>query len=287
MSAQVAKSSLPVLIQGASGTGKELLARAIHLNSERSQRPFIVVNCGAISPNLLESELFGYVKGAFTGATQNKEGLIAAAHTGTLLLDEIGELPKELQVKLLRVLQFGEVQPVGATKSQRYQVRFLAATNRDLEVEVREDLFFRLNAVILTLPTLKERPNDVLPIFYHFLRETCQAEAREVPEVSEEVEMTLQGYDWPGNVRELENETRRLVALTPAGAPLEVEALSPRLLQGAAPSTPRALSKLDEQERELIEQHLKSSNGNRTHAAQSLGITREGLRKKMKRFGIQ
>jgi transcriptional regulator with GAF, ATPase, and Fis domain len=292
MSAQVARSSLPILLQGASGTGKELLARAIHINSDRAQQPFIVVNCGAISPNLLESELFGYVKGAFTGATQNKEGLIAAAHNGTLFLDEIGELPKELQVKLLRVLQFGEVTPVGATRSHLYSVRFLAATNRDLESEVkrgtfREDLFFRLNAVTLTLPTLKERPNDVLPIFYHFLQKTCEAEKREPPEVSDDVEGVLQSYDWPGNVRELENEARRLVALTPQGSPLSIETLSPRITKEQDLAAPRSLSTIEEQEKALIEHHLKISGGNRTHTAQSLGITREGLRKKMKRFGIQ
>jgi len=287
--AQVATSELPVLVQGASGTGKELIARALHLNSRRPGRPLVTVNCGAISPNLLESELFGHVKGAFTGATRDKTGTLAAADGGTVFLDEIGELPLELQAKLLRTLQFGEVQPVGSTRPRRVDVRFLAATNRDLGVEVqkgrfREDLLYRLNAITLDLPPLKERPGDILPLFYHFLEDAAQRESRPVPDVTPKLERRLQQHDWPGNVRELENEARRLVAITPEGTPLTADSLSKRI--NDSPAAKEKPGSLAEQEKELIELHLRLHGGNRTRAAKSLGISREGLRKKMKRFGL-
>ncbi|MEM8931121.1 MAG: sigma-54-dependent Fis family transcriptional regulator [Acidobacteriota bacterium] len=290
--AQVASSDLPVLVQGPSGTGKELIVRALHLNSQRSKKPYVTVNCGAISPALLESELFGHVRGAFTGATNNKEGVIASADSGSIFLDEVGELPLELQVKLLRTLQFGEVQPVGATRPIQVDVRFLAATNRDLEEEVskgnfREDLLFRLNVITLDLPPLQERPNDILPLFYHFLERTCAEQRRDEPQVSPRLERVLQSYTWPGNVRELENEAKRLVAVTTEGLPLTVDRLSPRITRSTEKTvSPTAPISLAEQEKELIELHLRLSGGNRTKAAQSLGISREGLRKKMKRLGL-
>jgi transcriptional regulator with GAF, ATPase, and Fis domain len=285
-----ASSELPILIQGASGTGKELVARALHEQSGRAKRPFLTVNCGALSPTLLESELFGHMKGAFTGATQNKLGLIAASDQGTLFLDEVGELPKELQVKLLRTLQFGEVTPVGSTKAQNFDVRFLAATNRDLAVEVkdgrfREDLLYRLNTVTVHLPTLKERPGDILLLFYHFLKSAAEKAGRELPEVTPRLERVLQSYPWPGNVRELENETKRLLTLSPPGQPLTVDRLSPRITQtGGAEGPP--LQSLAEMERELVELHLRRAGGNLTHAARGLGITREGLRKMLKRLKL-
>jgi transcriptional regulator with GAF, ATPase, and Fis domain len=284
---RVAAAELPVLIQGPSGTGKELVARAIHKNSPRAKRPLVTINCGAISPQLMESELFGHVKGAFTGATQTKAGLISAAHQGTLFLDEISELPKELQVKLLRTLQFGEVLPVGSSQVQAFDVRFLAATNRDLEKEAREgrfreDLLYRLNAITLRLPSLKERPGDVLPLFYHFLRGAAERAGRAVPEVPPALERALAEYSWPGNVRELENEAKRLLALTPPGAALSRELLSPALLARSGP----APSSLASQEKELIEEHLRRAGGNRTRAAETLGVSREGLRRMMKRYGI-
>lgn len=289
--AQVATSELPVLVQGASGTGKELVVRALHLNSRRAARPLVTINCGAISPHLLESELFGHVRGAFTGATRDKTGLIAQADGGTVFLDEIGELPLELQAKLLRTLQFGEVQPVGSTRPATVDVRFLAATNRDLEHEVaqgrfREDLLYRLNAITLELPPLKDRPGDVLLLFYHFLREAAEGEGRPVPQVTPALERTLSAHDWPGNVRELKNEALRLLAVTPEGQPLTVEGLSRRITAERSGKPAPEPPSLEEQEKELIELHLRLAGGNRTHAAKSLGVSREGLRKKMKRLGI-
>ena len=285
---QVARSSIPVLVQGQSGTGKELIARALHVNSSRVKRPFLTINCSAISANLLESELFGYTKGAFTGAQANKQGLIAAAHQGTLFLDEIGELPKELQAKLLRTIQFGEVHAVGATQPQIVDVRFVAATNRDLEVEVREgrfreDLFYRLNAVTLALPALKDRRGDILLLFHHFLKEAAKREERPAPPITPRTERALEAYHWPGNIRELENEAKRLVALTPSGVTITTESLSPRIMSSAEALT---LDAVQEKEREVIELHLRLAQGNKTHAAKSLGITREGLRKKMKRYNL-
>ena len=289
--AQVATSDLPVLVQGPSGTGKELIVRALHLNSRRSKGAYVTINCGAISPHLLESELFGHKRGAFTGATRDKEGVIAAADGGSVFLDEVGELPMELQVKLLRTLQFGEVQQVGSTQPITVDVRFLAATNRNLEEEVkkgnfREDLLYRLNVVTLDLPPLCERPDDVLPLFYHFLEQAMAQAERPSPQVSPRLERVLQGYAWPGNVRELENEAKRLVAVTPLGQPITVDRLSPRIARSDEVDERSNLLSLADQERELIELHLRTSGGNRTRAAQSLGISREGLRKKMKRLKL-
>ena len=303
---QAAATDLPVLVQGPSGSGKELVSRAVHLNSERSKRPYLAINCGAISPQLLESELFGHVRGAFTGATMEKAGLIRSARGGTVFLDEVGELPKELQVKLLRTLQFGEVQPVGSAQVEHVDVRFVAATNRDLESDVREgrfreDLLYRLNAVTIQLPALKDRPDDILPLFHHILRREAERLGRGSPDVTPELERVLQSYDWPGNVRELENEARRLYALTPAGQPLSIDRLSTRIATAArstlptpsplpahpAPGTLPPAASLAVQERELIEQHLRAAGGNRTHAAQSLGISRDGLRRKMQKFGLK
>ncbi len=285
---QVATSHLPVLVQGPSGTGKELIVRALYLNSRRSKRRLVTMNCGAISPTLLESELFGHVRGAFTGADRDKVGTIAVADGGTLFLDEVGELSLELQTKLLRTLQFGEVQPVGSSRPIKVDVRFLAATNRDLAQDVeqgrfREDLLYRLNAITLDLPPLRQRAGDILPLFYHFLEAAAERDGRPEPAVTPKLERALQEHDWPGNVRELENEAGRLVAVTPEGAPLTVDSLSRRILAARLEKAPGSLA---DQEKELIELHLRLAAGNRTHAAKSLGVSREGLRQKMLRYGL-
>jgi Nif-specific regulatory protein len=283
---RVAASDLPVLVQGPSGCGKELVIRALHRNSSRAEQKLIVVNCGAIAHALLESELFGHVRGAFTGATGSKEGFIASAHGGSVFLDEIGELSLDLQVKLLRTLQFGEVQPVGSSEVRTVDVRFLAATNRDLEARVnqgefREDLFYRLNAITIYVPPLAARPDDVLPLFYFFLEQAATKENRPVPRITPELERALARHNWPGNVRELENEVKRILLMVPEGAPIRVSDLSSRLRHEIA--KPKGLM---ESEKMLIEEHLRLYGGNRTKAAKSLGITREGLRKKMIRFRI-
>jgi transcriptional regulator with GAF, ATPase, and Fis domain len=288
--AQVAPSSLPVLVQGPSGSGKELIVRALHLNSPRAKRPFLTINCGAISASLLESELFGHVRGAFTGAAGDKQGLIPAAHGGTLFLDEVGELPKEVQSKLLRTLQFGEVQPVGSARTQTVDVRFLAATNRRLEQEVREgrfreDLFYRLNAITLHLPALKDRPDDILPLFCHFLGQAAEKTGRSVPETTPQLDRVLRRYEWPGNVRELENEAYRLLMLTPPGQPLTAERLSNRIAEATSEAASDAAGAA-EREKERIELQLRLAGGNRTHAARALGVSRETLRQRMKRYGL-
>jgi transcriptional regulator with GAF, ATPase, and Fis domain len=289
--AQVAPTDLAVLVQGASGTGKELIARALHLNSRRSSGPFVTINCGAIAPALLESELFGHTRGAFTGATRDTTGLLRTAHRGTVFLDEIGELPKELQVKLLRALQFGEVQPVGGEKPVAVDVRVVSATNQDLSREVqegrfREDLYFRLNAVTLELPPLSRRPGDILLLFQHFLQKAAERAGRTAPEPTPRAERLLEAYAWPGNVRELENEAARAVALTSEGEPITVERLSARLGVERGPELPERRRALAERERELVELHLRRAGGNRTQAARTLGLTREGLRKTMIRLGM-
>jgi transcriptional regulator with GAF, ATPase, and Fis domain len=290
MVARVAAADVPVLVQGPSGSGKELVVRALYLNSPRARRPFLTLNCGAISPALLESELFGHVRGAFTGATADKVGTLTMAHTGTVFLDEVGELPRELQVKLLRALQFGEVQPVGSSRTQSVDVRFLAATNRDLGLDVaegrfREDLFYRLNTVTIELPPLRERKGDIPLLFHHFLRREAEKAGRPVPRVPANLERIVYEWDWPGNVRELENEVKRLLALSAPQQPLSAERLSRRILQSASIEPVRPGS-LQDQERELIERHLDAAGGNRTHAARALGISRDGLRKKMQRLGL-
>jgi transcriptional regulator with GAF, ATPase, and Fis domain len=300
---RVAPSHLPVLIQAESGAGKERFARALHQNSPRKQKPLIVINCGALSPSLIEGELFGYVKGAFTGANQNKTGLIAAAHQGTLFLDEIGELPKEVQAKLLRAIQFGEVTPVGSTQPQRFDVRFVAATNRDLEAEVKEgrfrqDLLFRLNAVLLKIPPLRERPRDAALLFERFIQEAAQRLGRSIPSLSASLFAAVQAYPWPGNARELENEAHLLCTLLEPK--LTAQMLSPRIkerlkemsfsfeeplpLLNKNSNEPKTL---EQNEKDIVVHHLRIANGNKSHAAKSLGVSRETLRQMLKRHGIQ
>jgi two-component system response regulator PilR (NtrC family) len=216
---KVACSNATVLIAGESGTGKELVAQAIHYNSPRQNKRFVSINCGALPPDLLESELFGYMKGAFTGAVRNKEGLFEVAHDGTILLDEISEMSPQMQVKLLRVLQERNIRRLGGTEEIRVDVRVIASTNRDLQKHVlsgafREDLFYRINVIQIKIPPLRERKADILPLVEHFLQKYCKEMGKEINSMNEEARNCLLTYHWPGNVRELENAIEAAVALT-------------------------------------------------------------------------
>lgn len=286
---KVAFRETPVLIYGETGTGKELVARAIHAESSRRGGLFIVVDCGVLPPNLIESELFGYVAGAFTGATRAKEGLFQAAHGGTLFLDEIGELPLGLQPKLLRVLQEGEVRPVGATRAVPVNVRVIAATHRDLQEEVRvdrfrEDLYFRLAVVTLKVPSLRDRRDDIPLLTQHFVERTAGPgfDTTILPDAMD----LLRQYDWPGNVRELANAIERAVALNTNG-PIRKEDLPTAVQSSTGPSIARGNGSLSiaEAERHAIEHALKRANNNKIEAARLLGIGKTTLYRKLKEYG--
>jgi two-component system response regulator HydG len=291
----VAPSDSTVLITGESGTGKEVLARYIHSLSEREGGPFISVNCGALPESLLESELFGHVKGSFTGAHRDKEGLLVAASGGTFFLDEVGEMSPALQVKLLRALQEREVVPVGATEPVTIDARIVAATNRDLEYEVRRaafrsDLYYRLNVISLHLPPLRERPGDIPLLAEHFLRELSARDgAGRTLQLEPAALALLQRYDWPGNTRELENALERAAVLT-RGEVIGVDALPARITQEqAAPLVsehPPANPTLEVIERAYILWVLQSEGGNKARAAEVLGIDPSTLYRKLNRYGI-
>jgi DNA-binding NtrC family response regulator len=295
--ALVAASRSTVLITGDSGTGKELVARALHRNSPRSQAAFVAVNCGAITETLLESELFGHVKGSFTGATADKHGLFEEANGGTLFLDEIGETSLGLQVKLLRVLQEGEVRRVGSARATRVDVRVLAATNRDLEREVkegrfREDLYYRLSVVTLRVPPLRERTEDLPLLAANALRQAHEAGARATT-ISEEALAHLSQYEWPGNVRELENTIAHAAlyargnVITPEDLPAKVRK-QPREIEPESKTRSmfKDMPSLDELERRYIIHVLQTVGGSRTRAAEVLGIDRRTLYRMAERFGI-
>jgi two-component system response regulator AtoC len=272
-----------VLLQGESGTGKELIARAVHHNSPRSRHPFVAVNCGAIPHALMESELFGHVKGAFTDAIRDKKGLFSEAHGGTLFLDEVGELPKDLQVKLLRVLQEQEVRPVGGDRPHRVDVRIVSATVKDLEQEARsgrfrDDLFYRLNVVTLKIPPLRERQQDIPLLVEHFLRKHQEELGVQVEGITQRALGRLMTHSWPGNVRELENVVERAMVLCEKrridveDIPLADAELSP----GSGfeePDDLRLKPRMKDLERQLIREALQRTKGNRTQAAKLLGIT--------------
>jgi DNA-binding NtrC family response regulator len=288
--ARVAPTDAAVLVEGETGTGKELVAAAIHRLSPRSQAPFIPVNCGAIPADLMESEFFGHVRGAFTGAVADTLGLFRSAHGGTLFLDEVGELPPVLQVKLLRVLQEKEVRPVGSTRSHAVDFRIIAATNRPLEQAVsegrfRQDLFYRLNVVRVEIPPLRDRREDIPVLLTHFLREFNERFGQDVREVTPQALAALQAYQFPGNVRELENLLERAYALgaTRAIGLADLPALSPA---PAVVTAPQPLVALAELERELILRALRL-HANRDHAARSLGISQRTLYRRMKEYGIR
>ena len=313
---RVARSNASVLLLGETGTGKELIAKAIHRLSPRGSGPFVRVNCGALAENLLESELFGHVRGAFTGAVDHRTGRFEAAHTGTIFLDEINSTSPKLQVKLLRVLQEHEFERVGDTQTIRVDTRVIAASNRDLLEEIeagrfREDLYYRLNVVTIHLPPLVDRREDIPTLVDHFLKIYAAENFRDVPRVDPQAIRALQDYSWPGNVRELQNYIERAVVLAP-GDELTVDLLPEAVTDGkprriGRASDPASLAAelvrrgietagpdadnlhaavVDRVERELIAQMMAACDGVRVKAADRLGINRNTLHKKLKDYGL-
>ena len=289
---KVSQHEYPVLILGESGTGKELVARSIHYSGARKDRAFVPVDCSSLVPTLIESELFGYVKGAFTGALHGKQGLLEAAHSGTLFLDEIGEMPVDLQSKLLRVLQEREVKPVGSTERRKIDVRIIAATNRDLEGGIkngsfRQDLYFRLNVVQVKLPALRERKSDIPMLVMAFLDKFCDPQ-RPARTISEGAMRRLIAYDWPGNVRELENAIERAVALG-SGPILHVGDLPSNLQYPTTERVPEKdeLLPLEELERRAILRTLRQTSGDKLAAARILGIGKTTLYRKLKQYHME
>ena len=288
---RVASTTSSVLITGESGTGKELIARAIVFNSDRKDKPYVAVNCGAIPENLLESELFGHVRGAFTGAVRDHPGVLEAADGGTAFLDEVGEIPLAAQVKLLRFLQEGESRRVGDAKVRKLDVRIIAATNRDLEGAVRdgafrEDLFFRLNVIPIVLPPLRDRKEDIPPLAAHLLQRLCDAHARNITGLSPETLKAFMNYDWPGNVREMENVIEYALHLTDERNPIRPEQLPAKLLADPAASW-------SPDHRVSIEDYTKRSilalqdDHSEEQIAEVLGISRKNLWEKRKRWNLQ
>jgi two-component system NtrC family response regulator len=296
MAGRAARTNSTVLIRAETGTGKELLARAIHFNSPRKDKPFVTINCGAIPKDLLESELFGHVKGSFTGAMAHKKGKIETADAGTLFLDEIGEMPLELQVKVLRLIQQGEIDKIGATEPLKVDVRIVAATHRDLQAMIedgtfREDLYYRLAVIPLVLPPLRERTEDIPDLVQHFFVRAKEKVGRLGAVLPPSLMKYFQNYRWPGNVRELENVIERIVVLsredeiTLEDLPdfLRQEYVSVDSLQ--LPMPPQGIS-LEAIEKELIERALKKFNWNQTHTAKYLDISRKALMYRMEKHGI-
>ncbi len=288
------ESDVSVLVSGESGTGKELVARALHSGSKRRQGPFVAINCAAVPASLIESELFGHVKGAFTDARTARPGLFMEASGGTVFLDEIGELPLEMQPKLLRVLQERKLRPVGGQTEQEIDVRVVAATNRELEEEVeagrfREDLYYRLNVIEIHLPPLRARGNDILQLAQLFLEKAAGEAGKPVTGIAGETAAKLLEYDWPGNVRQLENTMQRAVALTQydkialSDLPERIRAHVSNRTDDSDPH-PEHLLTLDELEHRYIEKVLKLLSGNKTQAAKVLGVDRRSLYRKLKRF---
>jgi len=290
----VADSESTILLSGESGTGKEIIARYIHDLSSRSTRRLLSLNCGALPEGLLESELFGHVKGSFTGAVKDKEGLFVAASGGTFFMDEVGELSASTQVKLLRVLQQREVIPVGSTESIAVDVRLIAATNSDLERAIEEgrfrrDLYYRLNVISLVLPNLRERKEDISLLAEHFLKQRASLAGEEPKKLSTRAQTVLQEYQWPGNVRELENVIERAVVLT-SGSTVKAEAFPERLTESPPEpliqDRPTPNPALDTIERAYIEHVLRAEGGNKTRAAEVLAIDPSTLYRKIKRYDL-
>lgn len=287
-----ARSNAPVFIVGETGTGKELLAKAIHLAGERANKPFIAVNCGAIPKELLESELFGYKKGAFTGAVRDHEGLFIAANGGTIFLDEIGEMPKELQVRLLRVLEDYKVRPIGHTRELALDVRVVAASNHSVEElkneYLREDLFFRLAVIVIELPPLRERKSDIPLLVDNFMNSFNRKYSRNLKEMSEEAFNSLYEYHFPGNIRELENLIEAIIAVSPRDKEtINIKDLRNHLLWQEKLSCEHQILALDKLEKFALEQALRESKGNKSKAAEKLGISRDTLYRKLKLFNLK
>jgi two-component system response regulator HupR/HoxA len=299
---KIAKFDIPVLLTGESGTGKELLARAIHYHSPRAGKAFVTENCAALPEQLLESELFGHKRGSFTGAYEDRVGLFQQADGGTIFLDEIGDTSPGFQVKLLRVLQEGEIRPVGGARPLKINVRVISATNVELEDEVRrgrfrKDLYYRLSAFAIRLPALRERPMDIPLVAGQVLREVSKGLGKDVRGFSKEALECILQYHWPGNVRQLQNEIYRLVALA-EGDVLGAEQLSPAVLRGAAVEDEAELSllagldgslkdRLEKLEARLVKEVLIRHRWNKTRAAEELGLSRVGLRGKLQRYGLK
>jgi two-component system response regulator PilR (NtrC family) len=300
----IAPQSSRVLITGESGTGKELVARAIHENSARASQPFITINCGAFPETLLESELFGYRKGAFTGANENRDGLFQAAHGGTLFMDEIGNMTLTMQVKLYRVLQEGKVRPLGSTEESDVDVRVIAATNKDFEKEIaegrfREDLYYRLSVIPIQLPALRERREDIPLLARHFLERFRKVMEKHIEGIAPEALRRLESYDWPGNVRELENTLERAVALE-TGKVISVEVLPDKIKSHAqeqlasgdhrVPTLPQDGISLEEllaaEERAYLVAALEKAGGVRTRAAELLKMSYRSFRHSAKKHGV-
>lgn len=298
---RIAPTPISVLINGQSGTGKELIARAIHENSDRKDNAFVPVNCAGLSESLLESELFGHVKGAFTGATADRKGVFEVADKGTLFLDEIGDMPASMQAKLLRVLEDGIVVPVGSNRHIVVDVRIVSATNHDLaafveEKKFRQDLYFRIKGVSVTLPPLRNRPEDIPEMFGFFLKETCKQTGVELTRITEPAMSILQSYDWPGNLRQLKNVIRVMVVMCD-GDTLDIQDIPPeirrtRRLSGKVIGSGDILDpgdadkSLEEVEAEHISNVLEKTDGNRSEAARILGIGERTLYRKIKEFGL-
>jgi two-component system, NtrC family, response regulator AtoC len=290
---KVSGTNTNILIQGESGTGKELIARAIHHNSPRSERPFVAINCGALPENLLESELFGHTKGAFTGAIASKPGLFRSAEGGTVFLDEVGEITSAMQVRLLRAIQEHEVTPLGSSLAVQFDARIICATNRDLEKEVsegrfREDLFYRLNVIEIHLPPLRERREDIPLLARNFITRTAREQSSHEKSITPEAMSALINYNWPGNVRELQNAIER--AFTLSGDEIDADSLPPRVRDAASQTTtamrdPDGLRPtLEEIERRHIFDTLASVNQDKARAANILGIDLSTLYRKLKRY---
>ena len=296
LAARAARSEATVLIRGDTGTGKELIAKAIHFNSPRSNGPFVAINCGAIPRDLLESELFGHVKGSFTGAMAHKKGKVESADGGTLFLDEIGDLPPDLQVKILRLIQSGGIEKIGSTKPMEVDVRIVAATHRDLEKMIedggfRDDLYYRLAVIPLELPPLRERREDIPILLRHLFANSREKHGRSDLQLPESLERYFTGHDWPGNVRELENVVERLIVLA-KGDTVEYEDLPSQLRNEVLPEAamtedlPPDGVNLDQVERNLILRSLIKANWNQSQAARYLSLSRKTLIYRMEKYGI-